>query len=83
MEPLTDMTRSGITAYITRMWCTILDIDAVGRYDNFFDLGGTSFQLLMVKDRLDTELGVTTELISFFRHPTVAELADYLYGKTR
>ncbi|MGW4767347.1 acyl carrier protein [Nocardia sp. NPDC004278] len=83
MEPLTDMTHPGITAYVTRMWCTILDVDAVGPDDSFFDLGGTSFQLLMVKDRLDTELGITTELTSFFRHPTVAELADYLYGKTR
>ncbi|WP_330253418.1 phosphopantetheine-binding protein [Nocardia sp. NBC_00565] len=83
MEPLTDMTCPGITAYVTGMWCAILDVAAVGPDDNFFDLGGTSFQLLMVKDRLDTELGITTDLISFFRHPTVAELADYLYGKTR
>ncbi|MEV2221312.1 phosphopantetheine-binding protein [Nocardia vinacea] len=83
MEPLTDTTCAGITAYLTRMWCTILDLDAVDPDDNFFDLGGTSFQLLMVKDRLDTELGITTELMSFFRHPTVAELADYLYGRTR
>ncbi|MGW1738265.1 phosphopantetheine-binding protein [Nocardia sp. NPDC001965] len=83
MEPLTEMTGPDIAAYLTRVWCAILDIAAVGPDDNFFDLGGTSFQLLMVKDRLDAELGIGIELLSFFRYPTVTELADHIYGKTR
>ncbi|RDI68126.1 phosphopantetheine-binding protein [Nocardia pseudobrasiliensis] len=76
-----DLDRS-ITDHIARIWCDVLDLPQVGLADNFFDVGGTPFQLLLVKDRLDTELATSTELVSFFRYTTVAALAEHVYGRT-
>lgn len=75
MEPL-----DSLTEQVAATWRTVLALDTVGLDDNFFDLGGSSFQLLMVKDRLDTALGVRTELVKFFRHTTIAEVAQHIYG---
>ncbi|MFI5780657.1 phosphopantetheine-binding protein [Nocardia sp. NPDC051570] len=81
MDSVADNDTRALVDRIARIWCEVLDIPQVGIADNFFDLGGTSFQLLLVKNRLDSELATATELVGFFRHPTVAALAEHVYGK--
>jgi acyl carrier protein len=83
MDPLTDLCRDALIDRIGQVWRSVLNIDDVGTEENFFDLGGNSFQLLRMKDRLDTDLGMSTDLVSFFRYPTVAQLADNVYGAAR
>jgi len=63
---------------IASIWQQLLGIDRVGTADNFFDLGGSSVQIVQVqtelKEHLKTEIAVTT----LFQYPTIASLGKYL-----
>ena len=79
-ETLRSAGADSVLERVAATWCSVLNLDAVDPDTNFFDLGGNSFQLLMVKDKLDKALGMRTELVSFFRYPTVADMAGNIYG---
>jgi amino acid adenylation domain-containing protein len=61
---------------LARIWCDLLHLDQVGRYENFFELGGTSSTcmklLVRVTERFSTQLSLPTVLKS----PTLAEMAQ-------
>jgi acyl carrier protein len=58
----------------------ILELDAVGRHDNFFDLGATSLHLVQVRRRLAQELGRDVPVVEILQHPSLAQLAGALAG---
>lgn len=43
---------------LARLWCEILELESVGRFDNFFDLGGHSLQSVRLLVRIEEELGL-------------------------
>lgn len=51
---------------------------AVRPTDNFFDVGGNSYKLMLVNNRLSEALGVDVPLVSLFENPTPAGLAAAL-----
>ncbi len=57
------------------IWREVLDVDAVGAHDNFFDLGGHSLLLARVHELLGDRLGLRLSIVDLFRHPTVSSLA--------
>jgi amino acid adenylation domain-containing protein len=59
-------------------WLQALGTDAFGMDDNFFDLGGTSLQLVGMHAGLQNALGRSLPLIEVFSHPTVRTLAQWL-----
>jgi aryl carrier-like protein len=62
----------------------VLGTSALGLDDNFFDLGGSSLQLMAVHAILVRRLGVEFDVVTLFRFPTVAGLARHLgQGLTR
>jgi amino acid adenylation domain-containing protein len=63
---------------VAAIWRDVLGLAAVGRHDNFFDLGGHSLLLAQVHARLRAELGQELPLVELFRYPTVAALARRL-----
>jgi acyl carrier protein len=65
---------------LTALWSRILRCQ-VGRDDNFFDLGGTSLQLIEVHSELNKILGRELRLTDFFEHSTVRTLANHLTGE--
>jgi acyl-coenzyme A synthetase/AMP-(fatty) acid ligase/acyl carrier protein len=67
-----------IEQLIAGIWQEVLEVEKVGRRDNFFDLGGHS--LLMVQAHLKLRAAIKTEitLIEMFRYPTVASMAEYI-----
>ncbi|MFD9434128.1 phosphopantetheine-binding protein [Streptomyces sp. NPDC060002] len=67
-----------IAAVIAEIWCEVLEVPEVGEGDNFFDLGGHSILLQMVRERVVQRIGRDVELIEFFTHPTVLSLARHL-----
>jgi hypothetical protein len=74
--PSTDVER-----IIARAWQEVLDLDAVGADDDFFDLGGHSLLAVQVVARLRRALPPyvpRAAVTDVFAHRTIRELAAYL-----
>ena len=59
-------------------WKSALGTDAFGIDDNFFDLGGTSLQLVGIHAALQETVGRVLPLVELFAYPTVRALARWL-----
>ncbi|GEO86867.1 MULTISPECIES: non-ribosomal peptide synthetase [Alphaproteobacteria] len=66
---------------LARLWRNVLGIQDIPLDRNFFDLGGTSLQLLRMQAGLLAELGRNVDVLALFKHSTVRELARFLDGK--
>ncbi|WP_171991138.1 phosphopantetheine-binding protein [Streptomyces sp. JHA26] len=66
---------------LAAIWCDILELPRVGPQDNFFDLGGHSVLLHMVRDQVAERLGADVPLVDLFTHPTIGSLARHLDGR--
>jgi oxalate---CoA ligase len=73
-EPAADPLEHSCVAAFER----ILQLDRVGRNDNFFALGGDSICVTQVISRLAEEIGIDLPPTIVFRHPTAASLASEL-----
>lgn len=63
---------------IAAIWQEALGVDRIGRYDDFFALGGHSLAAVQIGARLRTHFGVELVLHDFFDLPTVANTARLL-----
>jgi amino acid adenylation domain-containing protein len=63
---------------LVRFWCEVLGREAVGRNDDFFDLGGNSLLAGQLAGRVSAECGVEVPLRVLFAHPTAAALAGWI-----
>ncbi len=64
-----------IEEIIAEVWRTVLGLERVGLYDNFFHLGGHSLMIIRVVARLEQAYGIEVPLRALFDAPTIAELA--------
>lgn len=62
---------------IAAIWQRVLQIDTIGRNDNFFDLGGHSLNMIQAQLMLKQEFGREISLVDMFKYPTVATLAKF------
>jgi acyl carrier protein len=70
--------RSAVEATLMSIWCDVLGREVVGANDNFFDLGGTSLQLLEVHAILREKLECSLGVIDLFQYPRISALAAHL-----
>ena len=63
---------------LARLWCELLELERVGRRDNFFQLGGHSLQAVQLASRIREVLHVEVPLSQLFAHPELAALAARL-----
>jgi aryl carrier-like protein len=70
--------RTEVERQIAAIWREVLRVEAVGVYDNFFDVGGHSLLLTQVHQRLQERLGADLSVVEMFNHPTVHALAARL-----
>ncbi len=63
---------------IANVWKSILNCEEIGRFDNFFYLGGDSLLATRVLSRLSTTFEIPLPLGTLFRHPTLEELAQHI-----
>ena len=84
MEPVIARSESKFTnptneteKLLTRIWSEVLSLESLSIYDNFFELGGDSILSIHIVARArQAGLDITPALL--FKHPTVAELSDFL-----
>ena len=84
-DPDHDQPTTATEEAIARIWSTVLKIDksALGRDQDFFDLGGHSLLLTQVASRLRTELEVDVPLRSLFGVRRLADLATLVAGSAK
>ncbi|MCP5097302.1 MAG: amino acid adenylation domain-containing protein [Chloroflexi bacterium] len=70
--------RNVIEQQIAEIWQKNLQVEKVGLYDNFFDLGGHSLLLVQVHRQLQETLAREIPLVKLLEHPTVQGVAHYL-----
>jgi len=72
----------GAEMKIADIWREILGITRIGREDNFFDLGGDSLRLTVVRSRLQRAFNKEIGLVDLFKFTTVRTLGQHLADKT-
>jgi epothilone synthetase B len=74
---------STLAKKICGIWSEVLDRDDVGVEDNFFDMGGTSVEMIKIHTWLEPELPQKISLIDmFFTYPTISSLVAHLNPDT-
>lgn len=63
---------------LAEIWKDVLGVPAVGRDENFFDLGGHSLLVVTLLRRIENEFGRRPTLAEFFRAPSIEGLARLL-----
>ncbi len=67
-----------IEEMVAEVWQTVLGLDRVGLYDNFFDLGGHSLLAIQVISRLRHDYSIELMVHTLFEAPTIAELVPVI-----
>jgi amino acid adenylation domain-containing protein len=70
--------RTDLERKLVDVWREVLEVDAIGMDENFFDLGGHSLLMLQLQGRLKAVLQRDLSMMELFEHPTVAALAQRL-----
>lgn len=74
--------KNEVEKQIHGIWQQVLGRNPISGSDNFFDLGGTSLQIIEVHTQLAHLLPSGAEVIDLFRHPTISSLARFISGDT-
>jgi amino acid adenylation domain-containing protein len=70
--------RTALERLVADTWQKILELDAVGVHDRFFELGGTSLQAARFVNEMQAALGESIFVVSVFTAPSVTEYAAFL-----
>jgi amino acid adenylation domain-containing protein len=73
--------RNDLEETISAIWREVLGLQQAGVDDNFFDLGGHSFAVTRVHEKIQEKIGREFPLVTLFEHPTISSLAKYLSGR--
>jgi thioesterase domain-containing protein/acyl carrier protein len=60
---------------LEQVWSELLEVDEIGRNDDFFDLGGSSLLAIRLTARIREHFGVELPLITLFSTPKLGDLA--------
>ena len=67
---------------IAKVWQEVLQVERIGIYDNFFDIGGDSLLLVKTQVKFQTILGRDLPLVEMIKCPTIESFAKYLSQNT-
>jgi FkbH-like protein len=70
--------RTPLETTLAGFWAELLNLEAVGVTDNYFDLGGTSLMAVELFARIEQELGQQLPLTTLVECPTIEALAPRL-----
>jgi amino acid adenylation domain-containing protein len=63
---------------LAALWALLLDVERIGRYDHFFDLGGNSLLTLRAIPPIREQFGVAVTVADLFKFPLLADLAEHI-----
>jgi hypothetical protein len=63
---------------LARIWQDLLKVDAVGRGEDFLELGGHSLMAIRMVQRIKRDLGVDIAVRDVFASPQISLLAEHL-----
>ncbi|MCF5736479.1 syringopeptin non-ribosomal peptide synthetase SypC, partial [Pseudomonas syringae] len=67
---------------LAKAWAQVLELQQVGRYDSFFNLGGHSLMAVRLVNQL-VQSGLSVSLADVFQHASVADLAGLLDSRSK
>ena len=74
--------RNEVEHIIAGIWQKVLQVEQVGREDNFFDLGGHSLAMVKVHAELRTAFNQDDlSIVELFKYPTISLLGEYFTGR--
>jgi acyl carrier protein len=79
--PPEDAPHDATEGALLAIWAQLLQVERVGRTDEFFALGGHSLLAIRAIARIKDALGVAVPLKVMFARPTVASLAEHIRGQ--
>jgi len=56
----------------------VLGLDEIGVYDNFFEIGANSLNLITIDNRLKEAFAMDIPVTVLFEHTSIAQLAEYI-----
>ena len=62
---------------IADIWSEVLKLEELGIHDNFFDLGGTSVDIIHVNSRLKDIFEIDIPIVTMYKYTTIASLAQF------
>ncbi|MCI0471856.1 MAG: phosphopantetheine-binding protein, partial [Candidatus Aminicenantes bacterium] len=71
--------RREIEKKIADIWKEVLKLDDVGIFDNFFDLGGNSLNILTVNNKIKKAFERDIPVAKMFTYSTIHSLANYIH----
>ena len=63
---------------LTEIWRKILNVDRIGRNDNFFDIGGNSILLIQMHAKVEKIFPGKITMTDLFAYTTIAKLAEHI-----
>ncbi|BAZ03055.1 amino acid adenylation domain-containing protein (plasmid) [Tolypothrix tenuis PCC 7101] len=66
---------------LAKIWQQVLEVNQVGRFDNYFVLGGDSIRSIRVVSLAQAQ-GLNLKLEQIFAHPVLSDLAEFLTTAT-
>ena len=66
---------------ITEIWENVLDGEAIGPDEHFFDAGGTSLKAVEVLSQLNEQFNMNLTIVSLFEYSTIRSLAELVVGR--
>lgn len=73
VPPATEMEKQ-----LLEIWKAVLETNAIGTTDNFFESGGHSLKALVMVSRIQKVFRVDISLKDIFNHPTIQTLSKYV-----
>jgi surfactin family lipopeptide synthetase A len=73
IAPQTDVEKK-----IADAWQEVLSVKDVGINDNFFEIGGNSINVIMLRNKLKKVLGSDMPVATLFTYPTISDLAQHV-----
>jgi amino acid adenylation domain-containing protein len=69
---------NAVETLLAGIWQQTLDVEVVGVYDDFFELGGNSIKAAVIVNKLQELLGEYVYVVALFDAPTISALATLL-----